>query len=243
MKKTDMQVDILAFGAHPDDVELGCGGTLVSHVKQGLKVGIVDLTRGELGTRGSAALRMKEASASASALGVSFRENLDLGDGFFEITKSTKIPVVRAIRKYRPQLVLANAVEDRHPDHGRAALLVQEAVFLAGLSKVDISDEEGKLPAWQTPAVYHYIQDRYHKPDVIVDISDYLDEKFEAILSFKSQFYNRESTEPETPISTPEFLEMVKNRCIEFGRMAGVKYGEGFTSTRPPAVRSLTHLL
>jgi len=242
-KSSNMKLDILAFGAHPDDIELSCGGTIISHVKKGMKVGLIDFTRGELGTRGNGKLRIEEAKKSADILGVEFRENLNMEDGFFEYSKENILKIAEQIRQYHPDIILANALHDRHPDHSRAAQMVNEATFLSGLKKVEIISDGRSLPAWKTAAVYHYIQDYYINPDIIVDISDYMKEKFAAILAFSSQFYNENSTEPETPISTPEFLDIVKHRCVEVGRLAGVKYGEGFTIKRPPAVRSLKDLI
>jgi len=244
-----VKLDILAFGAHPDDVELGCSGTILKHISLGKKVGIIDLTRGELGTRGTAAIRAKEAKAAAKILGVAMRENLSMADGFFINDKEHQIKVIQKIRQYQPDIVIANALTDRHPDHGRGAQLVSDACFLAGLPKIKTmtpsnSPKGGELAhanssplgrlggvwqkAWRPKAVYHYIQYNPHKPDFVIDISKQFEKKMDAIAAFGSQFYNPESKEAETLISTPEFFSLLKKRCEEHGRQIGVKYGEGF---------------
>lgn len=223
-----MKLDILAFGAHPDDVELGCAGTILKHIEDGKKIGIIDLTRGELGTRGTAAIRDKESKAAAKILGVEFRENLKMADGFFLNDKTNQLKVIQKIRQHQPDVVIANAIEDRHPDHGRAAKLVSDACFLAGLPKIKTSWKGKSQKAWRPKAVYHYIQYNPHKPDFAVDISKHFEKKMEAIRAFGSQFYNPHSKEPETLISTPEFFGLVKKRCEEHGRQIGAKYGEGF---------------
>lgn len=238
-----MKLDILAFGAHPDDVELSCSGTIIKHIREGKKVGLIDLTRGELGTRGTAEIRDAEAAEASRLMGISIRENLNMDDCFFINDKENKLKVARAIRKYQPEIILANAVSDRHPDHGRAAALVSDAVFLAGLLKVETLDGAAKQQPWKTKAVYHYIQDRYIKPDFAVDISDYIDEKMKAIMAFRSQFYNPASTEPETAISSKEFLDFLQARSVDYGRSIGVKYGEGFTVERTLGVKSLFDML
>lgn len=235
-------MDVVAFGAHPDDVELSAGGTLAKLAAQGKRCAIVDLTRGELGTRGSAELRDQEAAASARILGLAHRENLGLADGFFEITEDSLRAVVSAIRRLRPAIVLANALEDRHPDHGRGAELVARAAFLAGLPKVQTGTPDAPETAWRPRAVYHYIQDHDRKPDVVVDITGHLDTKFEAIMAFSSQFHDPESTEPATPISSPEFLAHVRGRATSFGRPAGFLHGEGYEVRRPMGVESLLDL-
>lgn len=234
-----MKLDILAFGAHPDDVELGCGGTLIKHIKAGKKAGIVDLTRGELGSRGNVAIRNAEAAEAAKLMRLSIRENLNMEDCFFISNKESKLEVVKMIRKYQPEVIIANAVADRHPDHARAAALVSEAAFLSGLIKVETVHDGKKQSEWKVKAVYHYIQDRYLKPDFAVDISDVMEKKMEAIMAHKSQFYDPNSKEPLTPISTKEFLEFLNGRAMDFGRNIGVKYAEGFTVERVPGVKSL----
>ena len=242
LKTLQEAVDVLAFGAHPDDVELSAGGTLAKLASQGKRCAIVDLTRGELGTRGSAKLREREAAASASILGLVHRENLGLADGFFEVNEDNLRLVVSAIRRLRPSVVLANAIEDRHPDHGRGAELVARAAFLAGLPKVVTGSDDAPEAAWRPRAVYHYIQDYDRTPDVVMDITGHLDTKFEAILAFGSQFHDPKSKEPATPISSPEFLDHVRGRATSFGRPAGFMHGEGFEVRRPVGTDSLLDL-
>ncbi|MCB9252410.1 MAG: bacillithiol biosynthesis deacetylase BshB1 [Flavobacteriales bacterium] len=220
-----MKLDILVFAAHPDDAELACSGTLLHHIAMGYKVGIVDLSRGELGTRGSAELRKKEAEESSKILGIHARENLQLPDGFIGDSADNRLKVIDAIRKYKPELVLANALSDRHIDHGHAAELVHNAAFLSGLIKIVTSYE-----AHRPRKVLHYIQDQYMKPDVVVDITPYFDQKMKAIMAFSSQFYNPDSNEPNTPISGSDFIEYLEARSREMGRLIGVTYGEGFVS-------------
>jgi N-acetylglucosamine malate deacetylase 1 len=235
-----MKLDILVLAAHPDDAELGCGGTIAKHIALGHKVGIVDFTRGELGTRGTVETRDQEASASADILGVSVRINLGLKDGFFQNTKEDQLAVVRDIRKYKPDIILANAVYDRHPDHGRGADLAYDACFLAGLAKIETMDDHGQLQsAWRPGAVYHYIQSQFIKPDFVIDITDYWDVKMKAVHAFKTQFHNPNSNEPETYISSPAFLRMLEARAIELGHSIGVKYGEGFTVRKTIGIQNL----
>lgn len=223
-----IKLDILAFGAHPDDVELSCSGTILKNISLRKKVGIIDLTKGELGTRGTALLRLKESNLAAKILGVSFRENLKMADGFFQNDKKHQLAVIKKIRQYRPEVVLANAVEDRHPDHGRGAKLVADACFLAGLQKIETKYEGKKQVAWRPKAVYHYIQYRKLKPDFVVDISAFVDDKMKSINAFGSQFYNPNSKEPATLISNPDFFDYIRNREMEYGNTIGVKYAEGF---------------
>lgn len=237
-----MKLDILAFAAHPDDVELSCSGTILKHIAAGQKVGIIDLTRGELGTRGTAEIRAQESAKASQILGIHARENLDLQDGFFRNTPENQVAIIRMIRKYQPEIVLANAIQDRHPDHGRAAELVSEACFYSGLVKIQSGLNGDSQEVWRPKAVYHYIQDRFIKPDLIVNITDHFDKKIESIRAFSSQFFDPESTEPTTPISNPEFLEFIKGRCLAFGRLGGFVYGEGFTVERPVGVNSLFDL-
>ncbi|TND05889.1 MAG: LmbE family protein [Bacteroidetes bacterium] len=232
-------LDILAVSVHPDDVELACSGTLLRHIAQGYRCGILDLSRGELGTRGSAEIRAKEAARAAEILGVAVRENLDLPDGFFRNDRESQLRIIEIIRKYRPKIVLCNAVYDRHPDHGRASGLVSESCFYSGLVKIETVHNGVKQDCWRPQAVYHYIQDRHIKPDIVVDITDFAEKKMEAIRAFASQFYNPDSKEPATPISGLEFMEAVKARMILTGREIGVKYGEGFTVERSPGVPDL----
>jgi len=239
-----LKLDILVLAAHPDDAELGCAGTIASHIAKGHKVGIIDFTRGELGTRGTVDDRNQEAEASAKILNISVRENLDLKDGFFQNTIENQLPVIRAIRKYKPEIVLTNAKHDRHPDHGKGAQLAFDACFLAGLVKIETVEETNvSQQAWRPKALYNFIQSQYITPDFIVDISDYWEIKRKAIMAFKSQFHNPASNEPETYISNPAFLQMIESRAIELGHAIGTKYGEGFTVTRYPGLRSLFDLL
>lgn len=238
-----MKLDILVLASHPDDAELGCGGTIARHIARGDKVGIIDLTRGELGTRGTPETRQQEAAESARILGVSVRENLDLKDGFFQNDPETQLTVIRAIRKYQPRIVLANAVYDRHVDHGKGANLAYDASFLSGLTRIETRSKQGGLQeAWRPDAVYHYVQSQFIIPDFVVDISDHWETKMKAIKAFGSQFYNPGSKEPETYISKPGFLRMVEARAIEYGHAIGVTYGEGFTVRRFIGVDSLFDL-
>lgn len=239
-----MKLDILVLAAHPDDAEIACGGTIAKHVALGHQVGIVDFTRGELGTRGTPELRAEEAAAAARILKVSVRDNLELKDGFFQNDTEHQLAVVRAVRKYRPDVVLANAVYDRHIDHGKGASLGYDACFLSGLAKVETFDDQGKRQApWRPSAVYHYIQSLFIEPDFIVDVSDTFDVKMEAVRAFKSQFYDPASSEPETYISSPSFLRMLEARATEFGHAIGTRYGEGYTVRRYPGVNSLLDLI
>ncbi len=234
-----MKLDILVLAAHPDDAELGCGGTIAKHIALGLKVGIVDLTRGELGTRGTMHTRDLEAGESSKILSISIRENLNLRDGFFSSAPEDQIAVVRAIRKYQPEIILANAIYDRHPDHGKGANLAFESAFLAALSKIESSLDGKQQTAWRPKALYHYIQSQYIKPDFIVDISDFIEVKMNAIRAFKTQFYDPNSSEPNTYISNPGFLKMVESRAQEMGYAIGANYGEGFTIRKSIGVKSL----
>ncbi len=239
-----MKLDILVFGSHPDDAELGAGATIAKEVANGKKVGIVDLTRGELGTRGSAEIRDKEAAKSAKILGVLVRENLAFADGFFINDKEHQLGIIRMLRRYRPETVLCNAIDDRHIDHGRGSKLVSDACFLSGLKKIDTkleADSEGQLP-WRPKAVYHYIQWKNIKPDFVVDVSGYIEKKTKAILAYSSQFHDPKSKEPETPISSKNFLDSVEYRARDLGRLVGVEHGEGFTVERLIAVDRLDDL-
>ena len=240
-----MKLDILAFGAHPDDVELGCGATLAKEISLGKKVGIVDLTRGELGTRGTAAIRDKEAAEAATRLGVLVRENLEFADGFFVNDKIHQLEVIRMIRKYRPEVVLCNAVEDRHIDHGKGSKLVSDACFLSGLIKIDTKfdgDDSWQEP-WRPKRVYHYIQWQHIDPDFVVDVSGFMDAKMNAIEAYGSQFYDPKSDEPQTPISTKTFFDSLDYRARDLGRLIGVDHAEGFTAERFVAVEQLDDLI
>jgi N-acetylglucosamine malate deacetylase 1 len=224
-------------------VELSCSGTLLKHIAMRKTVGILDLTRGELGTRGTSELRTKEANASAKILGVSFRSQLNFRDGFFANDDTHQLEVIEQVRKYQPEIVLCNAVSDRHPDHGRAAKLVEDACFYSGLSKIETKFQNEMQSAWRPKAVYHYIQDQFIHPDFVVDISDFLEIKHQSIMAFSSQFYNPKSNEPETPISSKAFLESLDSKMALWGRAIGVRYAEGFTVNRYPGVNSLFDLL
>jgi bacillithiol biosynthesis deacetylase BshB1 len=236
-----LKLDILVLSVHPDDAELGCSGTILKHVAMGKKVGIVDLTRGELGTRGSAEIRDQEAAASAKILGLAVRENLSLPDAFFENTREYQLKVIAAIRKYQPTIVITNAYHDRHPDHGRANELVEASAFLSGLRKIETLAADGtQQEAWRPEHVLHFIQDNYIKPDILIDVTDYWDKKIESIHAFGSQFYNPEwKGDPQTYISSPEFINVTAARASEFGKSIQVKYAEGFTSRKILGVDNL----
>lgn len=238
-----MKLDILAIGAHPDDVELGCGGTLAKHLDLGHTVGILDLTRGELGTRGSAELRDEEAAAAAKVLGVHCRENLGMRDGFFQNDEAHQRAIIEMIRKYQPDVVLGNAPTDRHPDHGRAARLIYDACFLSGLPKIETKLNGTFQEAWRPKAYYNYVQFLHIEPDFVVDISDYFQKKMEAVMAYKSQFYDPDSKEPETFISTPDFFSFLEATYISFGRPLGVRYAEGYIKNRYVGVEDITQLL
>ncbi len=229
-KMVENNLDILAIGVHPDDVELGCGATLIKHVDLGYKVGILDLTKGELGTRGNAELRLKEANDAKDYAGISFRENIGLSDGFFVNDMDSKISIIEILRKYKPKIVLANAIRDRHPDHGKAATLVKEACFLSGLAKIETFMKGVSQEKWRPENVYHYIQDYNVEPDFVIDVSGYLERKFEMIACFKSQFYDPTSHEVETPISSKQFMDHLLGRAVAHGRRIGAQHGEGFTT-------------
>lgn len=237
-----MKLDILAFGAHPDDVELGCSGTIAKEVSLGKKVGIIDLTRGELGTRGSVEIRNSESAKASEILGVSVRENLDMRDGFFINDEAHQLKIIQMLRKYRPEIVLCNAITDRHIDHGKGSKLVSDACFLSGLVKIETELNGEKQQAWRPKVVYHYIQWQNIEPDFVVDISGFLDKKMESVLAYGSQFYDPNSNEPVTPIASKNFLDSVKYRAEDFGRLVGVEYAEGFTTERYLAVNSLADL-
>lgn len=237
-----MKLDILAFGAHPDDVELGCSGTIAKEVSLGKKVGIIDLTRGELGTRGSVEIRNSESAKASEILGVSVRENLDMRDGFFINDEAHQLKIIQMLRKYRPEIVLCNAIADRHIDHGKGSKLVSDACFLSGLVKIETELNGEKQQVWRPKVVYHYIQWQNIEPDFVVDISGFLDKKMESVLAYGSQFYDPNSNEPVTPIASKNFLDSVKYRAEDFGRLVGVEYAEGFTTERYLAVNSLADL-
>lgn len=238
-----LKLDILVLSVHPDDAELGCAGTLLKHIALGKTAGIADLTRGELGTRGSAEIRDKEAAESARILGLSVRENIGLPDGFFENTKAYQLKIIEVIRKYQPEILITNAYHDRHPDHGRANMLVEESAFLSGLRKIETHVKGELQDAWRPKQVLHFIQDNYIKPDILVDVTEFWDKKIESILAFGSQFFNPEwGDEPQTYISSPDFIHVVEARAREFGKSINVKYAEGFTSRKILGVNSLFDL-
>lgn len=232
-----MKLDILAIAAHPDDVEISAGGTVLKSIQQGKKVGIVDLTRGELGSRGSGDLRMIEAEAASKILGISARVNLGLADGFFEINEASLRKIIEQIRIYRPEIVLTNAPSDRHPDHGRASKLVRDACFYSGLRKIETGQE-----AWRPKAVYMFNQDFYNKPDFVVDVTEFWETKMEALKAYGSQFFDPNSKEPKTPISGEEFFDFLRARSMDFGRPAGYLLAEGFMVDRTIGVEDLFHL-
>lgn len=237
-----MKVDILAFGAHPDDVELSASGTILKSIQQGKKVAIVDLTQGELGSRGTIETRYAEAADAATILGIEARVNLKMEDGFFQHSPENLLKIVEQIRYFKPRIVLANAIQDRHPDHPKGSKLVSEACFLAGLRKIESSFNGEIQEAFRPEVVYHYIQDRYSKPDFVMDVTEFVEQKFDSIRAYKTQFFDPNSTEPQTPISGKEFFEFLRGRMAEFGRQIGVQYGEGFTVERLIGVDDLFDL-
>ncbi len=238
------KLDVLALGAHPDDVEMSCAGTLLAAAAAGKTIGIVDFTRGELGTRGTPATRAAEAAAASAVLGLSARENLGLPDGFFRNDREHQLPLIQALRRYQPDVVLANAIHDRHPDHGRGAELARDACFLAGLRMIETLGDDGQPQApWRPRTLYHYIQDRQITPAFVVDITAYWPRKWEAIQAFKSQFFNPESDEPETYLTSQAFGRFMEARAREFGHIIGAEFGEGFTVQRPVGVREVGELL
>ena len=238
-----MKLDILAFGAHPDDIELGCGATIAKEVSLGKKVGIVDLTRGELGTRGSAELRIIEANNAAKILGVSVRENVGFADGFFINDKKHQLEIIKMIRKYQPDIVLCNAIDDRHIDHGKGSKLVSDACFLSGLVKIETELEGKQQEKWRPKHVYQYIQWKNIEPDFVINVSGFINKKQAAVLAYSSQFYDPKSKEPESPITSKTFIESINYRARDLGRLIGVEYAEGFTSERYVAAENLSKLI
>jgi bacillithiol biosynthesis deacetylase BshB1 len=241
-----MKLDILAIGVHPDDVELGCSGTIINEVRNGKKVGIIDLTQGELGTRGDINSRYNEAARAAEIMGTSIRENLKMRDGFFINDEAHLLLLIRAIRQYQPEIILANALEDRHPDHGRAGKLIADASFLSGLVKIETTDFQGQpQERWRPKCILHYIQDRMHEPDVIIDISGVFEQRMLAIEAYTTQFYNpdMEVEGPQTYISTPDFRESVVARARMLGKRIGVRYGEGYTTQKTLGIKTLDALI
>lgn len=238
-----MKIDILAIGAHPDDVELGCSATLAKEISNGKKVGILDLTRGELGTRGTAEIRDQEAIDAANVLGAKFRHNLGFADGFFVNNASAQLEIIKVIRKYRPDIVLCNAIDDRHIDHGKGSKLTSDACFLSGLRRIETIYEGNHQREWRPKHVYHYIQWKNIEPDFVVDVTGFLEKKLEAVRAYKSQFHNPDSDEPSTPITSKNFMDSLTYRAMDLGRLIGVDYGEGFTTERYVAVKSLYDLI
>jgi bacillithiol biosynthesis deacetylase BshB1 len=239
-----MKLDVLAIGAHPDDVELGCSGTLINEVRRGKKAGIIDLTQGELGTRGTIETRYQEAADAAKIIGISVRENLKMRDGFFTNDEAHQMQLVKAIRKYQPEVVIGNILEDRHPDHGRGGWLLYDACFLSGLRQVKTTDDEGKeQEKWRPKMLLHYIQDRFYEPDIIVDVSDVWEQRMESIKAYRTQFYDPNSTEPQSYLSNPDFLDAIVARARSLGKRIGVKYGEGFVSKKNIGIANLDALV
>ena len=238
-----MTCDILAIGAHPDDVELGCGGTIVKLISEGKKIGIIDLTEGELGTRGTRDTRAAEAKNAAEIMGISVRENLKLKDGFLNNSEEFQLKIVEKIRKYRPEIILANAIDDRHPDHAKAAKLISDACFLSGLRKIETYDEGALQEVWRPKHVFHYIQWKHIVPDFVIDITGFLDQKIEACMAYKTQFYDPNSDEPVTPIATKDFLESLTYRAQDLGRLSGVTYAEGFTTEKLLAFKNFDGII
>ncbi|MEP2935175.1 MAG: bacillithiol biosynthesis deacetylase BshB1 [Gilvibacter sp.] len=238
-----MKLDILAIGAHPDDVELGCGATLAKEIAAGKRVGILDLTRGELGTRGTPEIRDKEAIAAAKILGVAFRINLDLGDGFFENNKANQLKIIEVVRKYQPEIVLCNALDDRHIDHGKGSKLASDACFLSGLRRIETTSNNDPQEAWRPKRVYHYIQWKNLTPDFVVDVTGFIQKKLDAVFAYESQFYKADANEPITPISSTNFKDSISYRAQDLGRLIGTEYAEGFNVERFVGVNSLDDLI
>lgn len=235
-----MKLDLLAIAAHPDDIELSSGATIALHAALGQKVGIVDLTQGEMGTRGTPQQRLIEAEAAKNILGVAVRENMRFKDAFFKNDHEHQLALIKIIRKYQPDVVIANAPDDRHSDHPRGSQLITEACFMSGLAKVETVNEGHSQDAWRPKAVYYIIQSKFLQPDFIIDVSQYWEQKMKAVRAYKSQFYDPNNKEPETYISTPEFMNMIEARGKELGHAIGAKYGEGFITQRIPGLPNLS---
>lgn len=239
-----MKLDLLAIGSHPDDVELGCSGTLINEVKRGKKVGIIDLTQGELGTRGTIENRYQEASDAAKIMGVVVRENLKMRDGFFKNDEDHQMQLIKVLRKYSPEIVIGNIWEDRHPDHGRAGWMIYDACFLSGLKQVKTIDDDGhEQKKWRPKMLLHYIQDRFYEPNIILDISEVWEQRVEAIKAYKSQFFTGNNDGPQTYISSPDFMEALTSRARLLGKRIGVKYGEGFLSKKNIGIKNFDSLV
>lgn len=239
-----MKLDVLAIGAHPDDVELGCSGTLIGEVKRGKKVGVVDLTQGELGTRGTVETRYREASEAARIMGVSVRENLKMRDGFFVNDEDHQLQLISILRKYQPEIVIGNILEDRHPDHGKAGNLIYDACFLSGLTQVKTKDEKGtEQEKWRPKYLLHYIQDRFYEPDIIIDVTEVWEQRMEAVKAYTTQFHSHQGSEPQTYISSPEFMDAIISRARLLGKRIGVQFAEGFISKKNIGLRNLDALI
>ena len=239
-----MKLDLLAIGSHPDDVELGCSGTLIKEIKRGKKVGIIDLTQGELGTRGTITTRYQEAADAARIMGIDVRENLKMRDGFFKNDEEHQMQLIKILRKYQPEIVIGNILEDRHPDHGRGGWLIYDACFFSGLIQVKTFDENGRhQEKWRPKMLLHFIQDRFYEPNFIIDISEVWEQRMEAIKAYKTQFYNPQSNEPQTYLSSPDFIEALTARARLLGKRIGVRYGEGFLSKKSIGLDNLDSLV
>lgn len=241
-----MKLDLLAIGVHPDDVELGCSGTLINEIKRGKKAGIVDLTQGELGTRGTIETRYQEAADAARIIGTEVRENLKMRDGFFKNDEAHQLQLIQTIRKYQPEIIIGNILSDRHPDHGRAGHLISDACFLSGLAKIETKDVQGNIQEkWRPKYFLQYMQDWYHEPDLLIDISDVFEQRMEAISAYSTQFHTGSSVAegPQTYISTPDFLDSVIARARMLGKRIGVKYAEGFITEKKIGIRNLDALI
>jgi bacillithiol biosynthesis deacetylase BshB1 len=240
-----MKLDILAFGVHPDDVELSCAGTLMVEINNGKKVGVIDLTRGELGTRGTAETRKQEAAIAADIMGIHVRENLGMRDGFFQNDEAHQMQIIQKIRQYQPEIVICNAIIDRHPDHGRSSKLVSDASFLSGLRKIETTHNGEQQTAWRPKYVFHYVQDRYAEPDFIFDITSVFDRKVESIKAYGTQFHNPNPglDEPQTYISTPAYFDTLISRHRMFGKRIGVEYGEGFITEKRIGIKTFDAII
>lgn len=239
-----MKLDVLAIGAHPDDVELGCSGALINEIKRGKKVGIVDLTQGELGTRGTIETRYQEAADAARIMGIHVRENLKFRDGFFVNDEAHQLKLISVLRKYQPEIVIGNIMEDRHPDHGKAGNLIYDSCFLSGLRQVKTTDENGReQEKWRPKYLFHYIQDRFYEPDLIVDISEVWEQRMDSIKAYKTQFHDPNSSEPSTYLSNPEFLDAITGRARLLGKRIGVQFAEGFISKKNIGIRNFDALV
>ena len=238
-----MKLDVLAIGSHPDDVELGCSGTLIMEIKRGKKIGIIDLTQGELGTRGTIQTRYSESEVASKIMGISVRENLKMRDGFFQNDEAHQLQLISRLRKFRPEIVIGNILEDRHPDHGRGGALIYDACFLSGLRQIKTNDQGHEQEQWRPKMLLHYIQDKFFEPDIILDVSEVWDQRMEAIRAYKTQFYDPNSKEPASYLSNPDFIEALQSRARLLGKRIGVQYGEGFLSKKSIGIHNLDALV